>query len=323
MMIFLYGEDTYRSRQKLEELRAKFLRDIDTSGLNLTVFDGEKAEIGEVQSAVQAMPFLAKKRMVIVKNLLVSAKKNDSQALKSLLASVPEETILIIHENAGTAKLGKQETFESIKSGKYYPEFAPLAAKEIGKWVEEEAGRLGAKFAKGAMSRYLETAGNDLWKISSELSKMSAWAGAHGGIIDEAAVVELTDGKIEADIFDLLDAIGSRRGARAAQLFERLLDQGESEIPIVNRLQSHIKNMLACAELGARGAVTKEVVSRELGVHPYVASKALSQSRYFTLEELKSLYLRLIDADIGLKTGGWPTPRLSIDLLLLENEKSA
>ena len=323
MLIFLYGDDTYRSRQKLEEMRAKFLRDIDPSGLNVTVFDGEKADLGEIQAAAQSMSFLSKRRMVIVKNLLSTAKKSDSEAIIGLFAATPEDTILIIHESTGTKKLEKSKAFETIKSGKYYPEFTPLTGTALSKWIQDEAERQGAKFAKGALARYLETCGGDLWKISSEIDKMTAWASVHGGVIDEAAVSELTDGKIEADIFGLLDAIGSRRGSRAAELFERLLAQGESEIPIISRLQSHVKNLLACAELAERGQATKETVARELGIHPFVASKALSQSRYFSLDELKAFYLRLIEADIRLKTGGWPVPRLAVDLFLLETEKSA
>ena len=46
MIIFLYGEDEYRSAQKLAEIKSKFL-DKNKEGGTLFVFDFQEEEINE------------------------------------------------------------------------------------------------------------------------------------------------------------------------------------------------------------------------------------------------------------------------------------
>ena len=44
MIIFLFGADTFRSRQKLKEIKDKFLREVDSSGMNMQTLDGKTAD---------------------------------------------------------------------------------------------------------------------------------------------------------------------------------------------------------------------------------------------------------------------------------------
>ena len=97
MILFLYGEDTYRSHCKLEEIRAKFLRDIDASGLNMTELDGEKNSIGEAAAALTTSAFLASRRLVVLKYFIKSLKKKDADELALLFDRVLEETIAVVY----------------------------------------------------------------------------------------------------------------------------------------------------------------------------------------------------------------------------------
>jgi DNA polymerase-3 subunit delta len=315
MILFLFGQDTYRSHRKLEEIRAKFLRDVDTSGANVTVLDGASA--AEIRPAALSRPFLAGKRLVVAKNSLKSAKKAEQRELADLCKRVPDETILTFFETAGSEDLSGNLAFEVLKGGRYYPEFTPLPPREAMKWISEQAEARGASFERDALERYAAYAGNDLWKVSAELDKLSAHARASGSAIDLAALDALAELRLEASLFDFLDAVGARRTDRAAGILDDLLRQGETEVALLNRLQGHFRNLLVCAEIAATGRVTKDALTRELGIHPFVASKTLSQARYFGREELRGHYAWLIDADEKLKLGGWPKPRLAIDLFLM------
>ena len=69
MIIFLYGEDTFRSRKKLKELKNRFLKEIDSSGYSLAVIDGEKTCLEEINSAVSALSLFTKKRMIVISDI--------------------------------------------------------------------------------------------------------------------------------------------------------------------------------------------------------------------------------------------------------------
>jgi DNA polymerase-3 subunit delta len=319
MILFLYGEDTYRSKKKLDEIRAKFLRDIDPSGLNLHQLDGEKAGLDDVRSAVSASPFLAKKRMVVLQDAIANAGKKEAEPLAELLDAVPEETILVLREKVGASELEDAPAYDKLKGGKFYPEFKPLGPKELQAWILAETKERGVEFLKDGLSAYLPVAGNDAWKIAGELDALAATARAEGtGKIGADAVRSLAHLRAEQSVFDFLDAVGTRRVDLAARLLDALLEQGETEVALMNRLQSHIRGLLVAADLSVLGQATKERLAREIGVHPFAAAKLVSQCRYFKPHELERLYVKLIDADEQLKRGGWPKARAALDLFLAD-----
>ena len=319
MILFLYGEDTYRTKRKLDEIRAKFTRDIDPSNLNLQELDGEKADLGEIRAAVSASPFLAKKRMLVLTDAILNAGKKEAEALSELMDAVPEDTILVVRERAGAADLEDAPAFAKLKGGKFYPEFRPLGPKELQAWIQDEAKLRGVEFMKDGLAAYLPVAGTDAWKISGELDALAATARAAGtGRITAEAVRSLANLQTEQSVFDFLDAVGTRRADLAVRLLDALLEQGETEVMLLSRLQAHLRGLLVAADLSVLGQATKERLAREIGVHPFAAAKLVSQTRYFKPHELERLYVKLIDADEQLKRGGWPKPRTAIDLFLAD-----
>lgn len=320
MILFLHGEDTYRSLRKLGEIRAKFLRDVDPSGLNVADLNAQNQDLAELQAAVSAMPFLAKKRLVVARHFIEEADKKEAVALAELLKKIPEETILVVYESAAAQDLDGP-AFDQLKGTQYYPELSPLAGRNLAEWVRAEAKSREFEFEPAVFEAYLASAGNDLWRLAGELDKLSAYASSTNQKIDAVALTALTELQVESDLFGFIDAVAVGDSARAAELLEVLLDQGGSEVMLLSRLQSHVRNLLLAADIAATGQVTKDRLAKELGVHPFVAGKILAQVRRFDFPRLKTAYLSLIDADLKLKTGGWATPRLALDLFLLEQVK--
>ena len=70
MIIFLYGEDTYRSRQKLNELKLKFIKDVDARGNNIKLINAEIAGLNEINEAFSASSLFVSRQMVIIENVL-------------------------------------------------------------------------------------------------------------------------------------------------------------------------------------------------------------------------------------------------------------
>ncbi len=317
MILLLYGTDTYRSQKKLEEIRAKFLRDLDPSGLNLQHVDGEKAEAGEIRASVAATPFLSAKRLTIVRDAIASSGKKSAGVLAEICEQVPESTILVLYERVGADDLSGSPVFEKLKGGKFYPEFRPLGPRERHAWILDEMKARGVTFSKDAQAAYAPTAGDDSWKIAGELDAMAAAALAAGtATVDPEIVRNFSHAQVEANAFDFLDAVGTRQAATAARLLETLLAQGENEVSLLGRLQAHVRGLLVAAELASLGQATKERLARELGVHPFVAAKLLSQARHHRFGDLERHFVWLVDAEEKLKTGGWPKPRMALDLFL-------
>ena len=60
MVIYIYGEDTFRSRNYLKQQVERFKKERDPQGMNVVVLDGQKD--GErIWGEILATPFLAEK----------------------------------------------------------------------------------------------------------------------------------------------------------------------------------------------------------------------------------------------------------------------
>ena len=69
MFYILHGDNEFEISERLADFKQK-IGDDSLRDLNITVLDGRKTTLSEVQHAADAIPFLADKRLVIVDGLL-------------------------------------------------------------------------------------------------------------------------------------------------------------------------------------------------------------------------------------------------------------
>ena len=67
MIIFLYGQDTYRSRQKLNEIIEQYKK-VHKSGLNLRYLDCGKLSFQDFNDETRQTSMFKEKKMVILTN---------------------------------------------------------------------------------------------------------------------------------------------------------------------------------------------------------------------------------------------------------------
>ncbi|HTP08435.1 MAG TPA: DNA polymerase III subunit delta, partial [Anaerolineae bacterium] len=69
MFFILHGDNEFEISERVADFKQK-IGDESMRDLNITVLDGRKTTLSEVQHAADAIPFLADKRLVIVDGLL-------------------------------------------------------------------------------------------------------------------------------------------------------------------------------------------------------------------------------------------------------------
>ncbi|MFH0928195.1 MAG: hypothetical protein V1821_01840 [bacterium] len=92
MVIFVYGEDSFRVEQKVKQLEEQFKKKLDTAGYNFDLYNLPGVEIKTVRETVSAPPFLASKRLVVVRGFY---EWKEEKAFDSLVQSVPESSIVV------------------------------------------------------------------------------------------------------------------------------------------------------------------------------------------------------------------------------------
>ena len=103
-----------------------------------------------------------------------------------------------------------------------------------------------------------------------------------------------------AGIFDLVDAVGEKKVAKAIDLLREMLVAGEAPVYIVFMLARQYRLILSVKSL-LRERIPERQMLSQLSLHPYVFRKVLSQSKNFKEEDLTRGLKHLLEADVGLK----------------------
>jgi DNA polymerase-3 subunit delta len=327
MIIFLYGPDTYRSKQKLNEIIGRYKK-IHKSGLNLKHFDFKKDSFEDFRDAFKSFTMFKEKKLMVLENVLLNSKiENDFlKFLKELSKS--KEIILIYEEEVDE----KKSLFKHLKKENKSQKFELLEGNSLKNWAKKEFQKYSAQITSEALDLLLNFVGNDLWQMTNEIRKLVDYKGkpaftkatAGKGEIKRKDVELLVKPKIETDIFRTIDAIASKNKKEALSLVKEHLEKGDSPLYLLAMINFQFRNLLMIKDLvesqkffNQNPISLRFKLSKELGMHPYLVGKTLLQSRRFRLEELKKIYQKIFQADLNIKTGKME-PGAALETLLIE-----
>lgn len=317
-----HGDDDLRIDEEVAKMRAKMEESSPNASMNIDEFDGERTEAGAVLGAASSFPFLADKRLIIVKGMLAHITRKGAGAtgkkavemLLETLPTLPDWTRLVFVERGKLDERHKILLLARQIEGSGI-EKAFVAPKDSTSWILKRAqDAYQAQMEPRAAASLSEVTQGDLRLADNELVKLVAFVGPDRAIT-EADVAALTPYVAEARIFDMIDALAEGRGKAAMVLLYRLLEQKDQDpFKIYGSIISQFRNLLLVKEYLSAGGYPGGI-SEGLGMHKFVAEKLSRQSRKFTLEQLEQVYRILHEYDVKMKTGG-VAPDLALDLLV-------
>lgn len=329
MIFFLYGPDTFRSRRKLSEIRQKYINEIDKSAINIDVLNGEQLDANTFANAVLTPPFLAKKRLVIVENLLSKNKlaKTEQEIFEIITTKNLNDVIIVFLEEELKSKKPAKTTAKTKRSGqllarlkkeKYAIEFSLLDQVSVSKFAAVEFSRKKTAIEPAALKLLTDLCGNDLWRLNSEIEKLTAYAKTQ--TVTTAMINDLVLTKLDDDIFKLTDAIANRNKALALKLISDQLEGGTAPTELLSKVTWQFHNLLLVRGFidDNGGGYPEQRVAYQLGLHPFVLAKTAQQVKNFSLPQLKTKYQNLLAIDRKIKTSQ-ADPEVLLDLLVVKN----
>ena len=316
-LYFLYGNDEFAITRKLKEFESDFT-DPTSADMNTARLDARSIAENDLNNAVNAMPFLAKRRLVLLTNL--SAKYNNPSTRKKFLEFIgksPETTRLVMYESIDPRDVEKHWLVKwAEKNDKLIQTKAFMLPrmKEMTGWIINETKNQGGQIEPRAAEMLKEMVGVDTRQAGMEISKLMAYVNWARQITtqDVEAVCIVTS---QQSVFDFVDALANGNGKSAQHLLHRLLET-EDEFSLWGMVVRQFRLLIEAREiLDGRG--NKDDVARALGVHPFVAEKTTQQAARFSIESLESIYRRLLKIDEGVKTSQ-VTLDLAMDTLVVE-----
>jgi DNA polymerase-3 subunit delta len=313
-VLFVYGDDEFAIARRLKKIQER----VDKEGMNTTRFDAATAQKEELNTAINAMPFLAERRLIFLKN--VSGQYRGSKQRKDFLTfleSIPASAVLVLHEKMDEKKAAANWLAKWARSATEIARaeafFLPKAW-DTGSWVariQKEANAQGGAIDGQAAARLAEMTGANTRQAAQEITKLLTYVN-FSRVITLADVELLSVSTAQGDIFALVDALGNGEGKKAQALLHQLLDEQDA-FSIFGMVVRQFRLLLQAREvLDQRGNV-----QAELRQHPFVAKKLTAQARHFSVSTLEAIYRRLLEIDEEAKTGKVALD-LSLDMLVME-----
>ena len=322
MIIFLYGQDMFRSREKLVELRNAYLEKNPSSGL--FEFDGEVASeetIKTIKQTLNESGLFATKKLVILKYFTEAPEFSQKKLAEFLEASLEKmetdkDTILIIWEAMlpkKTNALFKLLDKEIAKK----QHFEILKGVRLEQWIIHRIHLIDAQtnIEKKALPLLVSEMGDDLSALQNELRKLVDVC--EDKLIREADVALFVSQSVRSLVFEALEALASGNRQRALSLFEAQLEKGENALYLLSMCAWQMRNLLKVADGYADGMRQAPLLAKELKLHPFVVQKLLRQIGGFPIERIKKSFALLVDLDTQSKSGQID-PKLALDMFVMK-----
>ena len=312
MIVFLYGQDSFRSRLKLKEIVDEYQK-VRRSGLNLFYYDFQKDEFTDFKEKTGLIPMFAEKKLIVLENIL--SNPDLSQRFLDHLKNRKEnkkDDILIFFETNDFKSNNALFAF-LIKTAKTQ-EFKPLFGQKLLQWIKKEARDLNTEISPLAAEKLVVSFGNDLWGLSNEIKKLASFKNYKK--IEPEDIDSLTKSKIETNIFKTIDAIAASNRVSALKLVGQHLEKGDSAVYLLTMINYQFRNILSVKNFCQRGK-SFQAILKNSGLNNFVARKCYFLAQKFSFVKLKKIYSKILETDLKIKTGKI-SPRLGLELLISE-----
>ncbi|MEK7142343.1 MAG: hypothetical protein AAB818_02035 [Patescibacteria group bacterium] len=261
MFYLLHGKDTYRSREKLNELIKHFKTKVSDWGFFR--IDGENFNEAEFKELMKGKTLFEKKYVVVCDGVLKN-KEAEIFMLSSLnnLAKT-ENMFLFLEEDVKEVVLGEFE-----KLAYKVQECKPLDGVKLRDWFAVK------KIPANIAGDIIKKCGSDLWSASKEIEKYQL-----GGEVAKQY------GAPEYNPFAICDAFAEKNKAKMWIIYQQALRQGIPAEEVFFKILWQIKNLLLVKKLINAGV---DNAIKETGLHAFVASKAIKSAQKFSEEELEN-----------------------------------
>ena len=301
----LYGEESFLKQSYKKKLKEAVAGD-DT--MNYNYFEGKGLDVNELISLSDTMPFFSDKRLIIIEDS--GFFKTSSEALADYLPMIPDTTCIVFVED-GVDK--RNRLFKKVKELGHAAEMKRQDSAQLARWAGTILAQNGRKITGSTMNLFLERTGDDMENIRMELEKLISYT-MGSDVVTTEDVEAVTTVQVTNKIFDMVNAIVTRKTRLAMDLYEDLLTLKEPPMRILFLIARQFNQLLLVKEMSAKGT-DRGTIASKLKIPPFVAGKVSAQAGAFTREQILSYVKGCVEAEEAVKTGKM-NDRMAVELLI-------
>ena len=305
------GDDPSLVAQEVRALLTNVVGDRDHA-LVVEEIGGTAADelnVGAIVDACLTPPFLVDMRVVVVRDAgrLLTA---DVPRLVDVVQEPLVTTVLILVTGGGTIPA---PLVKAIAAAGEVIDVATSKAGDRKAWLNEHLRAAPVHLDRGATDLLGDHVGEDLGRVEGLLSALSAAYGEGASVSADDLEPYLGEaGNVPR--YALTDAIDRGEARTALRVLHRLSDAGGlAPMQILATLHGHFSNMLA---LDGEDVIGERDAASVLGTAPFVAKKALEQSRRLGSEKIAAAIKLIATADLDCRGMSGLDPNVVVEILV-------
>ena len=328
MLYILSGQDDFSLTHSLEEIKGE-MGEQTILAAGTTTLDGQQVTLDQLRTVCETVPFLAGRRLVIIKGLLerfeprgrsrrqrkttrVTDQQNEYKSLSACIGEMPDSTILVLIESRIT---NNNPLFRELADKAVVKSFPLLRDAELRQWIQRRVKEEGGSLSPQAVDLLTKLVGSNLWIMTSEINKLVLFTS--GRRIEEEDVKAVVSYTQQTNVFAMVDAIVEFKAELAEQLLQQLLQRGDAPVYLLFMLSRQMQMIVRARELRKQGKTRIEIQNKLGLTSGFALGKTLEQASRYSLPRIKEVYHRLLEADLSIKTGKYDA-ELALNILVAE-----
>jgi DNA polymerase-3 subunit delta len=330
LVFVVAGDDPAMVNTKYLELIDRLVP-LDQRDMGLLVLDADKAQIIEVLDELRTLPFLTKKRVVVLRNAdkFISAQnEEDEQGERGkkdkFAGSTNRELLEKYFENpcpTGVLVLTVSKWASNTRLAKKLPEAGQLIKIESPKHgelpgivVAYAQDKYNKRIEHNAATLLVELAGDNLPRIYTEIDKLAVYA-ANDKSITTAHVEALIGRNRLFDVFEVIEACLQRKPGPAVERLRKMFEgDKDNEYKAVGAFAFHFRRLFNVKKMMDDG-LNEYQVSKQIWLG-YNKEAQFALLRRLTLKQIGDQLKQLTETDYEIKKG-ISQPRIAIEQLVL------
>lgn len=316
-----WGPEDFLIQKYVKNIEALAMEDA-LAQMNKDVIEGDVQPDG-IREKMQTLPFMAKKRLLIIKKTGLFAHRNkqnkekdieeitplsqvtpktkkekiEEDVLIKLLQEQPDHCILLFLEETITKT---HKRIKAIEKNGAVVAFEYQKSPYLIHWMNSVLKEHHIRIRKDAAELLLAYSEPNMHYIFNELQKLHVYAMGRGEINQED-VRNICTKNTKTVIFELMDMISGKNEKRAIAIFHDLLQNKEPVQKIFAMISNQLRLVLHTKILLSEGKNREQVVGI-LKVHPFVGEKMCKMARQFNQYALQKALEESYYMDIVSKT---------------------
>ncbi len=264
-------------------------------------------------AAIPMLSLTAGRRYLLADGIESWTAKQAAPITEALATLPPDLTVVLVAREQPPKRKAPKALVDAVAAnGGEVLNYAAPKARDLPRWLGEEAHRRGFELDPDAAQLLGERLGEGTTRLATELDRLSLWA-QPGATVTRDDLESMVADTSEEVVWALSDALVDRDPATALTAAERLTDQGEAVTGLVYQAAKRLREANLALQMLEDGRPPADVEAA-LAMHPYAAKLLVRRVRGRSPAQVRAATCAIADLEWWTRGGADYPERVALTL---------